>query len=212
MNKWLIPGGVLAAIVLLGLIIWGSVNSVRNEAIQKEVALSVQYESNQNNLSNMISKFYETTGLADRKSTQMDQILTDAVKGRYDSGAGASPAVDGGKLFSAIREAYPDLKGLDIYDKIVTQLQGDRADYKNVQDKLLDMLRDYDTWRAMGIFRSMALGNFLPSNHLVARIGTTEIHGVDAEKKMYQIVLVQQAAAAYESGVMAPMTMPPLKH
>lgn len=202
--------GIIAAIVFGVLGFYGYANVTRNTLIQKEVALSAQYQDNQNELSTMISTFYETMGIADRKSDQLDRILSDAIKGRYDTGSSATSAVGGGKLFSALKEAYPDLGGLSTYDKVLVQLQGDRANFKKVQSKFLDELRDYDTWRAMGFFRSWALGNFAPSSNLVARIGTKKVTGMAAHEQMELIVLAPDAAKAFDSGTMAPMTMPPL--
>lgn len=206
--KKFIPLGIIAAIAIAFFGLYAYANGVRNTAIQKEEALSAQYQDNQNELSAMVSTFYETLGIADRKSEQLDRILTDAIKGRYDEGSTAAPG--GGQLFSAIREAYPDLGGLSIYDKVLVQLQGDRTNFKKVQSKFLDQLRDYDTWRAMGFVRSWALGKDFPSDHLVARIGTKKLTRMAAHEQMELIVLAPDTIKAFDSGTMAPMTMPSL--
>lgn len=200
---WIGCGGMAVVFLFLFMYVYGNINGLRNEAVQQENALNAQYQSNQNYLSTYISGFYEQLGLADHKSDKINKILTDAVKGRYgDDGFSAN-----GAFFSAITEAYPDVKGLDIYDDIAEYVRGQRDGYRNIQDKLLDMLRSYDTWRQEGIFKSFIVKSLLgvPSERLVARIGTETWKGKEAEEKMFQIVLASQAKDAYKSGTMEPL-------
>ena len=75
---------VLAAIIGSGLVFYGYINGLRSESVKREAQLSAQYQSNQNYLSTYISGFYEQIGVANLKSEKMDQILSDAVKGRYE--------------------------------------------------------------------------------------------------------------------------------
>lgn len=203
---WLIGLAIATTLLVAGLGVWAKINGIRNEAIYKETQLSAEYRVNQNHLSSFISEFHETVGIADRKTDQLDRVLMDAVKGRY----GEDGFTTNGALFTALREAYPDLQGLNIYDQILSTIRAGRTDFKNRQDKLLDELRDYDAWRAQGILRSIALGNFFPSRHLEARFGSQIFYGQEAEEKMKDIVLVQEATDAYTTGRMAPLQAPPL--
>ena len=191
--------GVAVLFVVIGL---GYVNSIRNSGIEYETRLSAQYLDNQNNLSAYIA---EQLGVADRKSDKLDQILADAVKGRYEDAGGFGK---GGGFFNAIAEAYPDLAGLDVYDRIVDYVSAGRESYKATQSKLLDMLRGYDVWRQQGIFRSMVVSLLgVPSDRLIARVGNSTWQGDDALEKMYQIVLVTDARAAYETSTMKPLSV-----
>ena len=202
----LITLGVFAAIVVGLLSFYGYVNSMRNDGIRMETALSAQYLDNQNELSSFKSSFYEQVGVANLKSDKLDQIISDAVKGRYD---GKMEPGTGGAMFSAITEAYPDLKGqLDLYDRIVDFVRAGREAYKSKQSKLIDMLRVYDYWRQEGLIKSMFLGNFFPSQALNARIGTTVSRGQAALDQMYIIVLTSDAKKAYETGTDEPMQVP----
>ena len=179
------------------------VNGLRSISVQKENQLNAQYLDNQNRLSEYISGFYEQIGIANLKSEKMDQIISNAVSGRYGEDGFSSK----GAFFSAITEAYPNLAGLDIYDKIMDYVKAKRAEYRSVQTKLLDMINSYDTWRQDGFVQSMIISNFLkvPSSRLVAKIGETEYTGEEALKKMKQIVLAGQAVDAYKTGVMEPL-------
>jgi hypothetical protein len=111
---------------------------------------------------------------------------------------------------TAIAEAYPDLRALDIYDKVLDTIRAGRADFKNRQDGLLDKLRSYDTWRKQGIIRSWALAQWAPSNNLVARVGNQRFTGQAALDKMYDIVLIEDADRAFETGTMDALQAPPL--
>lgn len=202
--------GVVGAILLLGFIAFTTANGYKREAVGHETSLTSQYRDNQNELSSYISSFYEQVGIANLKSDKLDQILLDAVKGRYEGKTSAQPGQ--GQLFSAITEAYPDLSGLNIYDKIVDHIRGGREAYKNKQTKLLDMLRAYDNWRNSSLLRPVFLDWMgVPTDNLRAQVGKSVYTGAEAREKMYEIVLVKAANDAYDTGQMEPLTPPPGK-
>lgn len=205
--------GALATVVL-GVFVftiscYSYVNGIRNTGIEKERALTAQYLDNQNYLSAYISGFYEQLGVQREAGNQLDRILEDAVKGRYDKGGFAvnSP------LFAAIVEAYPEAgveQLMENWGKLQDYIAAQREGYRNVQSKLLDMLRSYDTWRETGIIKSSFVRTLgFPSNRLEARVGEMVLTGEAARDKMYHIVLTSQAIKAYESGEMDPLKIPP---
>lgn len=206
----------LIIMVIIGIIIvtgilgfYSKVNSLRDQAVSYESQLTAQYLANQAYLSSFIGGFYEQVGIANLKSEKMDKILTDAVKGRYDKEGFSSK----GAFFSALREAYPDISGLNIYDKIVDYIQSKREGYRASQEKLLDMLRSFDTWRQSDIISSWIVRAILgvPSDRLEARIGENIIKGQAARDKMYQIVLVEGVDKAYETGKMKALSASDVK-
>lgn len=200
--------GVAAVVVVVGLWFYGHMNSLRSESVQREAQLSAQYLSNQNYLSSYVAGFYEQLGVVQYKSEKLDQILTDYAKGRRFGADGQSERA---AFINAVAEAVPDLKGLDIADRMMDYVAAGREGYRASQDKLLDMLRAYDTWRNDGFVQSWMVEHMLgvPSKRLEARIGDRMIVGADARNKMYQIVLASDAKKAYESGVMDPLQVPP---
>lgn len=209
MKTLIIVGAIIGALILGVLGIYGYANGIQQEGVARETELNAQYLDNQNELSTYISKFYETIGVANLKSDKMDQILLDAVKGRYEGHTSAQPGQ--GQLFSSIKEAYPNID-LSIYDRILDQISAGRDAYKQKQSKLLDMLRSYDKWRESGIIQSRIISAMgLPSNHLEARIGTSVKHGSDARDQMYLIVLTQSTTDAYNSGHLDPLQVPGAK-
>lgn len=206
-NAGLIIGlSILGVLLVFSLSFYGYVNGLRTEAVQKEAALTAQYLSNQNYLSAYVSGFYEQLGIVKYKSEKLDAILLDYAKGRSFGGEAKS-----GGFINAVHEAVPDLKGLDIADRMMDYVAGGRAGYRATQDKLLDMLRAYDAWRNDGFVQSGIVSGILhvPSERLEARIGSDVVHGADARNKMYQIVLASDAKAAYQTGTMEPLKVDP---
>jgi hypothetical protein len=204
--KGLVITGVVVLIVLIVAgSLYGNVNSLRNTAIQKEAALVAQYGDNQNELSTYIVQFKESLGVADQGSERLEGILVEAVKGRYD---GKMEPGDSGSLFSAITEAYPDLTATtESYAKVQDLVVSGRNAYKNKQSKLLDMIRDYNTWRETDFIDSWIIRNVInaPTDSLKVTVGSNTFRGEDALDKISQIVLVQDAVDSYDTGVLEPL-------
>ncbi len=199
---------VIGSIILVLFLIYSYINGVRNEGIQHERQLTAQYLDNQNYLSGYISGFYEQVNIAQTQNDTLNKILLDTVKGRYEDGGYQINSA----FFAAIHEAYPELSLQQllanwgrIQDYIVAQREG----YRNMQSKLLDQLRVYDTWRETDLLRSTVLRAIgFPSSSLEARLGDTVVSGELARNRMYRIVLTGDAVKAYEDGVMDPLEVP----
>jgi hypothetical protein len=206
--KALITIGVVAALGFAGFGLYSKYSSLQQTGADWETQLNAQYVSNQNELSTYISKFYEEVGIANLKSDKMDQILSDAVKGRYD-GKMSSAQVGQGSMFSAIKEAYPNID-MSQYDRIMDLISSGRDAYKDKQNKLIDMLRGFDKWRISGPLQKMFIGWMgLPDNELVARIGQNKpMRGQDAEDAMWTIVTTKSTQDAYQTGTMDPLAIP----
>ena len=207
MHKGLIiTVAVLAALVIGVISVFNFASNLQQSGVAQETALNAQYLANQNELSTYISKFYETIGVANLKSDKMDQIITDAVKGRYQGNSSAQPGR--GQLFSAISEAYPNAD-LSIYDRIIDQINSGREAYKAKQDKLVDMLRGYDQWRKSGLIQPIIIRTIgFPSDALEARIGTDVKRGSAAEEQMWLIVTTTSTSQAYQTGHQDPLQVP----
>ena len=194
------------ALVLVLLVSWFALsNSVTNTGNKHEADLNAQYLDNQNYLSDCITKIRESASIVKGNTAAFDQIMTDAVKGRYDDpNSSAQGAVGRGQLFSALSEQYPDLSGnTQLFDKMLTVAVGCRTDYRGKQSAMASKLQAYDTWRT-GSWTARTFASGFPNDNLVATIGTEEYTGKDALKKMRQIILVSDAAKAYETGQLQP--------
>lgn len=202
----LVTVGILALILVLGIGLYNKANSIQKTAVKMEKPLNAQYQDNQAELSKFQSGFYEQMGIADAKSAKMDEILANAVSGRYEAG----PQGQGGQMFSAMVEAYPDLAGLNIYDKILDYVAAGRQSYKEQQTKLLDMISAYEQWSESGIIHSRLADMMgVPTQGLEARINTKVLKGQAALDQMKLIVTTSTAQQAYTTGTMEPMTVAP---
>lgn len=203
-------GKIITILVLVGLVggafsLYGYINTLRDQRVDWETQLPNQYSANQSYLSAYMGGFYEQVGVAKLKSDKMDKILLDAVKGRYEGAGGFKSSKEA--LFSAIKEAYPDLSGLNIFDKMMDYIASKREGYRADQAKLLDMLRGYDKWRQSGILQSWIIKHILdcPSENMIARVGEKKFTGQAALDQMYLIVLVEGTTEAYTTGKMKPL-------
>lgn len=192
---------VTIVVIVLAAIFIPQIIGINQDGYGKEQKLNAQYLSNQNSLSTCTTQIRETANIAGAEADKFEAVMVEAVKGRYDK---VGPNT--GAMFSAISEQYPDLAPLSsAFERVHTVVIECRGNYKKDQDKLLDMLSTYDSWR-LGWVVSTFGGNF-PSDHLIARIGgDSSRRGQDALDQMYTIVTTKDTVEAYKSGTMTAET------
>ncbi len=204
-KQLIIFGGLILAILIIVIVAFTTVNGTRDEGISKSNSLEAQYVDNQNELSSYILTFNETLGIADRQSQKLNDILLEAVKGRYDGDLEM-----GGEMFTVISEAYPDLTSTaETYSKVQDAVIDGRDAYKNKQSKLIDMVRDYEDWLEKGLFKSQ-LVEFLgfPDDYLEVETASGTLTGEEALDQIKSLVLADEARDAYETGTMEPLISP----
>jgi len=202
MRKGLIIGLVVAGVLAYGgITVYTTANSEYNAGLRLETQLSAQYQDNQNRLDASTKKIIESVGIANLQSEKARTILSEAVKGRYE---GKMEPGTGGALFSAIKEAYPQLD-LSIYNKIVDLINAEREAFKNAQTLLLSQLQTYKTWKNTGIIRQWFVVKYFPSGNLEARIGTKVYKGAEALEKMQLIVTSEGTDDAFNTGKQGPI-------
>jgi hypothetical protein len=194
-------GATLAVIVVLVISLFAYINGIQKTMVAKETTLSAQYKMNQNDLSTYVNTIKESLGVAQTGNAALNKVLADAVSGRYDGNTSAQPGT--GTLFSAITEAYPDLTAnAALFAKVQDAVLAGREGFKNKQDKLSDMIRDFDTWRNSGIIRSKVVAMVgSPSGNLKAAAGDTVLTGQAALDQMNKQVLAGAAIDSYKTGV-----------
>lgn len=175
---------------------------VKREGTAHETGMAAQYAANQNGLSSYVTSIKEQAGIASIKNEQLDQVLRNAVSGRYaDGGASTRNA-----LVVAITEAYPDLRQLDVWDQLITQIQAGRTAFKNKQDALSDRVRRYHAWRSDGILvRPLLVNAYFPSDVLEVRKGDGFVTGEEALRLIRTQVLDGTTTKAFETGKMEPI-------
>lgn len=210
--KKFIAIGVIAAIVI-GLFSWGigTYTNIRNEGTRTELAITAEYKSMQASYGQDRLAFTDQLGIAREKRDAMDSILTDAVSGRYNKPG--SPQVDNGKLFSAIKEAYPDLAGLNIYDKILDFVTKMRGKFAQDQAHIAEMIKDYNTWRKTGSFLHPTLVDWagFPSDALEMQANGNVYRGQDALDRMSRPIIGSDTGQIFDTGVDQPAITPEKK-
>lgn len=201
MSKTLIVFGVIAAL-LIGGAMWaiGTYTSIRNEGRRQELTLTAKYKAMQASYGQDRLAFTDQLGIAREKRDAMDQILQNAISGRYNKPG--SPQVDNGKFFSAIREAYPDLSGLNIYDKILDFVGKMRNKFAQDQAQIQEMIAKYNTWRTTGSFLHPLFVGWIgfPSDSLEYRAGDKIYRGQEALDKMGKPIVGSDTNQIFDEG------------
>lgn len=176
--------------------------TVRNEGNNQEITLTAVYKKVQTRYGQWRLGVTDQLGIAREKRDAMDKILTNAIAGRYNKPG--SPQVDNGKFFSAITEAYPDLKGqLDVYDKILAYVAEGRTKFATDQEELQKAVADYNRWRTTGSFLHPFFVNLVgyPSENLEAWSGNTlQATGKAALQLMSRPIVGSDTQQIFEEG------------
>lgn len=202
-----IIGGLIALVLLIGVAsAIGTYTDVRNDGRTQELALTKQFKDTQVGYGQFRTSIHDQLFIAREKRDAMDKILVDAVTGRYDK-EGKAGEVDRQAVFSAIAEAYPDLKGLEIYDKIIVQIQAGREAFARDQEQMQDMIRSYNSWRTTGSFLHPTIVDWVgfPSSALEAQIGGKTYRGQDALDKMSRVIVGGDTSEIFDSGTDKPI-------
>jgi hypothetical protein len=171
---------------------------VISDGNKKEASLSAQYASGQTVLSSCIVKTDQAAATAVAQSDKLKEIFTAAVTGRYSTGS--STAIDNGKLFSAISEAYPNTAGLDkTFQLVLSTITGCRDDYANQQIRVQDELNLFNSWRT-GSFTVRLFGGEFPNQNLYVKLGDATLRGQDALDKIAKPIIDNGTLKAYQDG------------
>ncbi len=203
MKKFIVIG-VIAALVLGIFSVISTYTSIRNEGTRTELSITAKYKAMQASYGQDRLAFTDQLGISRDKRDAMDKILTDAVSGRYNKAG--SPQVDNGKLFSAITEAYPDLSGLNIYDKIMDFVTKMRSKFAQDQAQVAEMIKDYNTWRETGSFLHPTLVKWagFPSDALEVQANGNVYRGQAALDKMSRPIVGSDTGQIFDTGVDQP--------
>ncbi len=203
MKKLIITIAIVAGLAFAGLGLYNKVNALNTESVNQETALNQHYQSDQLELDTYVKTIKESVGIANVKSDKLDQILRDAVSGRYGDTKDGVRNGQGGAFMSAIVEAYPDIKGqLDIYDRIVDKVFAGREGFKAKQNSMLASIAKYEAWTHTGLVQSFIIKNVIgcPTDLLEARVGTNVKHGRAALDQMKLVVTSGSTNDAFNSG------------
>ncbi len=205
-----IIGLIVAAVLLFGTIsVIGTYTSVRNEGRTQELSMNAQWKNTQTRYGQFRMGMADKLAIAREKRDAINKILVDAVSGRYDK-QGQPGTVNQDAVFSAIKEAYPDLKGLNIFDQLIVDIQAGREAFAKDQETMADMVRSYNSWRETGSFLHPTFVKWagFPSDVLEARVGDKVYHGQAALDKMNTVIVGQGTSEIFDTGNDKPLVVP----
>jgi hypothetical protein len=191
-------GIIGAGFVALLLIIWFIIHqSVISSGNKQEATMSGDYADGANYLSNCVIKTKQAANVTVAQTDALDKILSDAVSGRYGTGAN----FDGGSMISAIVEAYPDTSGLSkSFQDALSIIAGCQDDFRNKQSKILDDVRSFRSWKTGSWpVRTFGGGGF-PNDNLYISIGDLDLTGDAALKKMSKPIVETSILQDYATG------------
>lgn len=191
--------------LLIVFIVVGYFVSVRSALVEKENGLTATYKANMIELDKFTSTATEQFGIADEAADKIGAVITEAVAGRYQ---GADPQAQGGELFSALTEAYPDLTAnTELYAQVSQTIKSGRQDFADAQSKMASQVANYRTWTDSGFLRPMVTGMLgTPTDRIRITIANkTAYTGEEALNVMETVIMSSNTGAAIESGVLEPL-------
>lgn len=191
---------IVGVLLLGGLSLYGYAASIRNQALAWETDLNKVVRIEVSERATYENSILEQTGLADLKSDKMNSIIRGAIEGRY----GDNPS-QGTALLQVVKEAYPDTKGLDIYDRILPAIAAGREAIRNKQNLRIEKAQAFDYWRKEGIFRAWILSGIYPSRDLTFKIGDKTYYAAEALEKMAEPISTGAVNKSFETGLEGPV-------
>ncbi len=180
-SKWLVPGIVVAVVLVLGMIFMGTYNGLvgQRESVKKSLGdLQSAYQRRNDLIPNLVNtvkgsgKFEQDTltqvteARAKATSTTIDvnNATPEQIQAYQNAQAGAGSAL--GRLL-AVAEAYPDIKSTEAYLGLMNQLEGTenrinqaRNDYNTVAQPYNARIQTFPTNIFAGLFGFKEYGYF----------------------------------------------------
>lgn len=137
-SAWLNPSLIIPLVLVVFLAVIGFSNYIKynNLGVTSENAIDAQYQSNENNLGQLVLKVKEALGIAKLNNAELDKVLKGAVQGRYGEG-GAQQAM----LW--VKENYPGRYDPKLFVNVQQTVLAGRTDFETKQNLLIDKVRVY---------------------------------------------------------------------
>jgi hypothetical protein len=198
--KGLIIAGVIVVALLLGASgMFSYASGIQKTGNHMEQDLSALYQTDQTELDTLVKKIQTDLGISGIGFGKLHDVLVDTIKGRYENNSSAG-GVGRGQMFSAIKEAYPNVD-ISVYNRIMDSANSGREAFKQKQNYFRDRIRDYQTWMTDGLIRPHFISFMgFPTNNLEATIGKTNFQGKEALAQMKVLVTSGATDDAFKSG------------
>lgn len=128
----LIVAGVIAVVFLGGIVGWGF-SLYNTEATDKNL-YDMKLVDNNNQYDDMWKEISQSIQIADEKKDAFKEIYAQWSAGTADSG----------KVMMWLKQAAPDVKGLDVYDKVFNLMTSKRSGFTSRQQELIAIATPYN--------------------------------------------------------------------
>jgi hypothetical protein len=146
-------------------------------------------------------KTKEAAGVAGANTEAVDKVLSDAVRGRYETPSTAQPGGGKESLFSAIVEAYPNTEQVsNNYQQVLVVINGCRTAFKNAQAELQKHVTLFNSWREGSFFNRKLGAESYPTSSLVIEVEGKPVTGQEALTQMRKLVVVSEAKEGRDTG------------
>jgi len=199
LRKHKIAVGVVIALLVSGLIFWIWSNRINNEALQQQRDLITA----DNNVAIVLSTCLDNSGQSAKIVLQQYKSLKDlfvaTAQARYQDESSANAAIQGGSMFSGIREDYPKIDQTT-WNTLLGIVVGCRKEVADEQKNLQFWAGEFDKWRQTGGIFEKGIRNNYP-NELLYTKGPDgkEIHGMEALKHLMTPITIKDAKIAMEN-------------
>lgn len=169
---------IMAIGVAIGIVIGGVVLilSDRNRIINLEEAIETQYIANQSNYDAMVKTARESAQVTDMYVKDFNKIYKELIEGRNQ---------DENLLFKVINESNPNLDS-SVYTTIQRELSANRKMFDNNQKKVLDKIREYNSFVESRFVTSKILNKVKKdaSKYIVTSESTREAFGSGVDEEI----------------------------
>ncbi len=193
---------IIAIAVVLVLVIGVLVikNGVTNKGNEKQQSLIATYNKTTNVLSDCLVKTKSAVGVAQATKGALNEVITEAVRGRYTAGSTAHPG-SGNALFSAIAENYPDTSRLaKVFENVQIIINGCRTEFREEQSALQAEVTRFVSWKTGSFTVRTFGGKNYPNNELAIKKDGKFIRGAEALTQMRELVVVSEAQSGRDTG------------
>lgn len=130
--------GLILGVSVVACVAIASINvfSVRSTCIDLKESIEQQYQANQSNYDSMVKSAKEMVQVTDMYAEDFEKIYSDLIAGRNQ---------DTGLLFKVVQESNPNLDST-VYTTLQRELSANRKTFDNNQQKLLDRVREYNSF------------------------------------------------------------------
>jgi hypothetical protein len=206
-NKTLVI--VVASLVVVGIIVLSIVNytfSVRNEGERQEQDLTALYSSSLIALSTCVDQGRTAAQVTQKEYDTIKATLVEVAAARYVDASGAptnaSGVLGGGKLISALQEAYPQIDQRD-WQNLQTLVVGCRDEFQGAQDRIQVTAAAYNRWRVTDNPFNAGIKSSFPSKELkVTKPNGETLYGQSAYDRITRVVSVEEANTAFDTGTL----------